>query len=57
MKLCIIGNGLTSLVLAKNLIKRNILVDISASSNKSKIFKNRTIGISEYNIKVLKNFS
>ena len=53
MKLCIIGNGLTSLVLAKNLIKRNILVDISASSNKSKIFKNRTIGISEYNIRVL----
>ena len=27
MKICIIGNGLTSLVLAKNLAKKKIFVD------------------------------
>ena len=50
MKVCIIGNGLTSLSLAKILINRGLKVDLF-SDNLSNIYdKSQTIGISKSNI-------
>ena len=55
MNICLLGNNLTNLVLAKILIKKNINVDIISQTQKS-IFKNsiRTIAISSKNYKFLK---
>ena len=53
MKICILGNGLVSLTLAKALINYGIYVDIF-SDRKSKLQSGtRTLGISQNNI----NFS
>ncbi len=52
MKVCIIGNGLTSLTLAKTLVNLGIYVDVISNienKNKNKN-KNRTIGISKSNV-------
>ena len=50
MKVCILGDGLTSLTLAKALVNLNVYVDIF-SEKKSLIFsQTRTIGISKSNI-------
>ena len=50
MKVCILGDGLTSLTLAKTLVNIGINVDI-LSDKKSRFFKDqRTIGISKSNI-------
>ena len=54
MNICLIGNGLTNLVLAKNLVKKKIKVDLFYRNkiiNKGKV---RTIGISKENIQFLK---
>ncbi len=54
MKICLIGNGLTNLVLAKNLVDKKIKVDLYSgieSSDKNSI---RTIGITKKNIEFLK---
>ena len=54
MNICLIGNGLTNLVLAKNLIKKKIKVDLLYRNkiiNKAKV---RTIGITRENIQFLK---
>tara|TARA_B100000795_G_scaffold269703_1_gene260009 strand:- start:4669 stop:5748 length:1080 start_codon:yes stop_codon:yes gene_type:complete len=51
MKVCILGNGLTSLTLAKALVNQNIHVDIFAQNKVQKLSKLRTIGISKSNIK------
>ena len=49
MKVCILGNGLTSLSLAKTLVNLNIGVDIY-SNQKKKLFNNiQTLGISKSN--------
>tara|TARA_B100001029_G_scaffold178880_1_gene186622 strand:- start:1686 stop:2768 length:1083 start_codon:yes stop_codon:yes gene_type:complete len=53
MNICLIGNSLTNFVLAIILINRKIKVDLYQNSKK-KIFDDRTIGISEENIKFLK---
>ncbi len=55
MKICIIGNGLASLVLARILAKKNIKIDILY--NKKNINKNssRTIGITNENLKFLES--
>ena len=55
MNICLLGNNLTNLVLAKILIKKNINVDVISQTQKS-IFKNsiRTIAISSENYKFLK---
>ena len=49
-KVCIIGNNLTSLVLAKALINKEIFVDIFYKNKKVNINKTRTIGLSRSNI-------
>ena len=48
MNICLIGDSLTSLVLAKNLINKKIKVSIYYS--KINKFKNRTLGISKDNL-------
>ena len=50
MKLCILGNGLTSLCLAKSLINKGIHVDIFLNQKKLDNDKTRTIGISKKNL-------
>ena len=50
MNVCILGNGLTSLTLAKSLVNKGICVDIISNKKKDKINFNRTIGISKINL-------
>ena len=50
MKVCIIGSGLTSLVVAKALVNQNISVDMLISKKKNKINYSRTIGLSKSNV-------
>ena len=50
MKVCIIGNSLTSLALAKALINSEIFVDIFYTNKKLHHNKTRTIGLSKSNI-------
>ena len=50
MKICIVGDGLVSLTLAKALVNKGIKVDIFSSKKVKKINKFRTIGISKGNI-------
>ena len=49
MNVCIIGDGLTSLSLAKNLINKKINVHIYYEKKKNILSTNRTIGISKVN--------
>ena len=55
MKVCLIGNNLTSLILAKTLCKKNFHTDIYSSRTPVSNFNTRTIGISEYNLNFLNN--
>ncbi len=50
MKVCILGNGLISLTLAKTLVNQGIYVDIFSSKNNFKYKKNQTLGISKSNV-------
>ena len=50
MKVCILGNSLTSLTLAKALLNKGIYVDIFFNQINKKQDKSRTIGISKSNI-------
>ena len=50
MNVCILGNGLTSLTLAKSLVNTGINVDIISNEKKTKINYDRTIGISKVNL-------
>ena len=50
MNVCIIGNGLVSLTLAKVLNQKEISVDILLSRKNNKYDKTRTLGISKSNI-------
>ena len=50
MKVCIIGDSLTSLALAKALVNREIFVDIFYKKKIVNVDKSRTIGISKSNI-------
>ena len=54
MNVCIIGDGLTSLSLAKNLINKKINVHIYHQNKKKKLTSNRTIGISKNNLEFFK---
>ena len=47
MKICIIGNSLTSLTLAKALVNREIFVDIFYKNKNIEIDTTRTIRISK----------
>ena len=55
MKVCILGDGLTSLVLAKLLINKSIKVDLLAEKNSSDQSKSRTIGITKKNVNFFKS--
>ncbi len=50
MKVCIIGNGLVSLTLAKALVNESISVDIISNKKKVAYNKGRTLGISKSNV-------
>ena len=50
MKVCIIGNGLTSLTLAKVLVNQNIIVELFFKKRFKKFSKNRTLSISKSNL-------
>ena len=50
MKVCILGEGLTSLALAKALVNQGIKVDIFGDLNNKNINKNQTIGITKNNV-------
>ncbi len=50
MKVCVIGDGLSALTLAKSLVNQNIFVDIFAQKKTKIIDQTRTIGISKNNI-------
>ena len=50
MKVCILGDGLTGLTLAKALVNQKIYVDLVSQRKKSPLNNNRTIGISKSNI-------
>ena len=50
MKICLIGDGLISLTLAKTLINNNIKVFLYYKNNKNISNKNRTIGITSSNL-------
>ena len=50
MKVCILGNGLTSLTLAKALVNIGVSTDVFLSKNDKKNDKSRTLGISKSNI-------
>ena len=54
MAICIIGNSLSALTLAKALVKQNISVDVMFDKKNSHIYKTRTIGISKSNSDYLK---
>ena len=49
MKICLIGDGLTNLSLAKTLVDRNIKVFLYHKSKKNKSLTTRTLGISSKN--------
>ena len=50
MKVCILGFNLTSLALAKALVKKDIFVELLCKKKNTKIDTTRTIGISKSNI-------
>ena len=50
MKVCILGDGLSSLSLAKALVNRGIYTDIINSRIQNTKDKSRTIGISKSNV-------
>ena len=56
MKVCIIGNSLTSLSLAKALTNNEIFVDIFYTKKKPYYDKTRTIGLSKSNIDYFNNY-
>ena len=55
MKVCIIGDGLVSLALAKVLIQKDIFVDIYAKNKKNHYDQSRTLGISKSNVDFFNN--
>ena len=52
MNICILGDGLTSLSLAKNLINKKINVHIYQNKKINNSLSSRTIGISKNNLEV-----
>ena len=50
MRVCILGNGISSLTLAKSLVNQKIYVDVLYSKKTFSVNKTRTIGISKSNV-------
>ncbi len=55
MKICLIGNGLTNLVLAKNLVNKKIKVDLYSGLERFNKMTSRTIGITKNNFDFFNN--
>ena len=55
MKICILGNSLTSLTLAQNLVNLGIRVDVFSKLKKKGRNYNRTLAISKSNIDFFNN--
>ena len=55
MRVCILGNSLSSLTLAKALVNQKIYVDLIIQKKLYKINKTRTLGISQSNIEFFNN--
>jgi len=49
MKVCVVGDGLSALTLAKALVNQNVFVDILAEKKGRKFSQSRTLGISKNN--------
>ena len=56
MKICLIGNNLTSLVLACILSKKNFHTEIYSLKSSKPNFKTRTLGITNHNLKYLASY-
>ena len=56
MKVCIIGNSLVSLTLAKALVNKGLFVDIYYKKNHKIYDQSRTIGISKSNVDYINNY-
>ena len=56
MNVCLIGNNLTSLILASILSKKNFYIQIYSSKTKKYKFKTRTLGITDHNLNFLNNY-
>ena len=56
MKISLIGNNLTSLILAYILAKKKIDVEIYYLNSSKQHFKTRSLGISKYNLNYLSEF-
>ena len=50
MKVCILGDGLSSLTLAKSLVNQNIYVDLLSQKKGLRLNQSRTLGISRSNV-------
>ena len=55
MNICLIGNGISTLLLAKTLASRNIKVSIYGDEQTKKKLTTRTLGISKNNFHFLIN--
>jgi len=55
MKVCILGSGLTSLMLAKALVNKKISVDVFTTNKIEYFNKGRTLGISKKNVEFINN--
>ena len=55
MNICLIGDGLTNLVLAKILANKNISISVCFESKKTKKSTSRTLGISKNNFDFFKS--
>ena len=55
MRVCILGNGLSGLTLAKALVNLKISVDVMPSKKSIKLNKSRTLGISKSNLEFFNN--
>ena len=56
MKVCLIGNNLTSLILANILSKKNFQIKIFSTKSLKSNYKSRSLGISEYNLNYLEQY-
>ena len=56
MKVCLIGNNLTSLILAYILSKKNFNIEIYSLKSSKHVFNTRTLGITASNLKYLEKY-
>ena len=56
MKICLIGQNLTNLILATDLTQKKLKVDIYIDNNSKSIMTSRTIAISSNNFELLISF-